>query len=255
MMNNYYYARQLRKHIIQFMAAFAGLQVIVGKRDDTEPRLINVPVHYGAKDRIVAAILAENTQNEPLRLPLMSCYVNRLDVAPELQVGLSTTRRETFLPPGGMLPDDIQTIKQLKPVAYRVGMELNIYASNTDQHFQILEQIMLLFYPGLQIQTSDAPFDWTKITMIELENIALDQNYPSGTDKRIIQSQCTFSFPMYLSAPADLKNNYVRDVYARIGQLSNRAPSNPSSFDIIEDFDLQDLEYELVVSGNELKVG
>lgn len=255
MITTYFYDQQLRKYIIQFMAAFAGVQVSVGKMDDNQPRLINVPVHYGAKDRVVAAILAENTQNEPLRLPIMSCYLSQIDIAPELQAGISTVRRETFLPPGGMIPDDIQTIRQLKPIPYRVNMELAIYASNTDQHFQILEQILLLFNPGLQVQLNDAPFDWTKITTIELLGLRLEQNYPPQTDRRIIQSSMDFTFPIYLSAPAELKNNYVRDVYARIGKLSNRAPTNPSSYDIIEDFDAQDLEYNLIVSGNELKIG
>jgi hypothetical protein len=236
------------------MAAFAGLQVSVGRNETNEPRLINVPVHYGAKDRVVAAILAENTQNAPLRLPIMSCYVSGIDIAPELQAGISTVRRETFLPPGGMIPDDIQTIRQLKPIPYRVNMELAIYASNTDQHFQIMEQILLLFNPGLQVQLNDAPFDWTKITTIELIGIRLEQNYPSQTDRRIIQSSLDFQFPIYLSAPAELKNNYVRDVYARIGKLSDKISSVHTSYDIVYDLDEQGVEYNLIVSGDELKI-
>jgi hypothetical protein len=117
-----------------------------------------------------------------------------------------------------------------------------------------MEQILLLFNPGLQVQLNDAPFDWTKITTIELIGIRLEQNYPSQTDRRIIQSSLDFQFPIYLSAPAELKNNYVRDVYARIGKLSDKISSVHTSYDIVYDLDEQGVEYNLIVSGDELKI-
>ena len=64
----FYYNGQLVRYINQFMAVFTGLQVQIGKRNDQEERLIPVDIHYAHMDRVVASILADNTQNKPLKI-------------------------------------------------------------------------------------------------------------------------------------------------------------------------------------------
>jgi hypothetical protein len=176
-----------------------------------------------------------------------------MDIAPELQAGINTTRNQTYLPVGGVLPDDIKTVSQLRPVPYRVNLEVAIYASNTDQHFQMLEQILILFNPGVQIQISDSTFDMTKITTMELMGIRFEQNYPSAADRRIIQTTLDFSFPIYLSAPAQVKSNFINTIYARIGSLTSQAAGN-SSYSIVENLDVEGAAYTMIVTGNELKI-
>lgn len=265
----YYYDHQLRSYILQFMAIFSGLQVSVGKRDTgqtvdvetcdgpvpepviTESRLISVPIHYGQVDRVVAAILGDNTQNKPLRLPTMSAYLRSLDFAPNYNAGIGTERRNTYLPTGGLIPDDIRVVYQRRAFPFMVEMELAIYASNTDQHFQIMEQILMLFDPSLQIQTSDALFDMGKITQVELTNMSLDTNYPIGTDRRIIQSTLNFKMPIYLQTPADVRKDFVEKIYARIGAVSL---SSTNSYDIIAELDAQGIDYELLMSVDDLTI-
>ena len=98
-------------------------------------------------------------------------------------------------------------------------MELTIYASNTDQLHQILEQILLIFDPVVQIQKNDAAWDWTKISQVELVGINNEENYPISTDRRIINWSLNFMMPIYLSAPLDLKNNVVDSIIMQIGNL------------------------------------
>src|SRR5690554_4769320 len=141
----YYFNNQVRDYILQFMAIFAGLHVSIGKMDNREPALIPVHLTYGPKDRVVAHIMGEHTQNKPLRLPTMSAYMSSIEMAPERQKGVGVSRRETFMPAGCVFPDDIQTVEQLMPVPYNTTMDLSIYTSNRDEHLQILEQIMMFF--------------------------------------------------------------------------------------------------------------
>jgi hypothetical protein len=82
---------------------------------------------------------------------------------------------------------------------------------------QILEQILVLFNPDLQIQKSDAPFDWTKLTSVELTDISNEENYPSGADRRIIQWTLTFKMPIFLSIPMGVKDDLVRKIVLQIG--------------------------------------
>lgn len=212
----YYYDAQLKRYLTQFMSVFAGLTVQTGKREDGEPLMIEVPVVYGSKDRVAAAIAASNTQNKPIRLPTMSAYMSDLAFAPQRNTGAGTSRSMAHLPQGGLLPNDVSVVHQTRPVPYDMRVDLTLYTSNIDQHFQMLEQILVFFNPTLQIQTSDAPFDWTKIVSIELTGMSFNENYPAGTDRRKIQTTLSFYVPIWISPPAELRKNLVQKIFARI---------------------------------------
>lgn len=247
--NEYYYTGQLRNYLLQFMAVFSGLQVKTGMRDDVEGKLISVPVCYGHKDRVVAAIISENTQNKPIRLPTMSAYMRNIQMAEELYAGVGTERRQSYVPVGGLVPDDIKVIHQRRSLPYKLDMELAIMSSNTAQHFQILEQLLPLFDPQLNIQTSDAPFDMARLTHIKLKGVNTDSNYPIGTDRRIIQSTLQFEMPIYLSTPADVRKNIVEKIFLRIGTVSSDVETN---YDIIADLDGQGIEYFQIFNGDDV---
>lgn len=244
-LENYHYDAQFRKYILQFAAIFAGIQVEVGKRGDIEPRLIHVPIKNASMDRVVGHIKSENTQNKPIRLPLMTFQLVNIDQAPDLRKGVGAQRRSTYMPTGGVFPDDITVVQQRQPVPYRAVFELAVWASNQDQHYQIMEQIFTLFDPILQIQISDDIFDWTKLTSVEMLDIRFDENMPQGTERRIIQSRIGFSVPIYLSVPTNVHNNYVKDIYLRVGAVGTNVDT---SFDIIADLDSQDIAYRKVFS-------
>jgi len=216
----FYYDNQIRQYILQFMAIFAGLKVQIGKQDNRDTSLIPVHITYGAKDRVVAHIMGENTQNKPLRLPAMSAYMSNIELAPDRRKGVGVHRRETYMPSGGEFPTDIKTIEQLMPVPYATTMDLSIYTSNRDEHLQLLEQIFMFFDPILQIQKSDDTFDWTKITTVEMVGINFEENYPAGTDRRIIQTTLNFVVPIFIAVPPKIKKNFIAEIRLRVGQIS-----------------------------------
>jgi hypothetical protein len=212
-------------------------------------RLISVPIHYGYSDRIVAAILADNVQTKPIRLPVMSAVIKGIKLANERMHGQKMERRNAYIPVGGLAPDDIKVVHQAMPVPYDLKMELAVYVSNSEQQFQILEQIFLLFDPQLNIQKNDAPFDWTRLTQVTLDDIALDQNYPIGADRRIIQTTMSFDMPIWISAPADVRRDFIEKIFVRIGAVSNAAQTN---YDIIAELDAQGIDYELWFNANDM---
>lgn len=242
----YWYNDQLKRYIVQFMTVFSGLQVRIGKNDMTNSdALIPVTIHYGNHDRVVASLMAENTQNKPLRLPLMTAYMQNLDLAPELMHGVGVERRNSYVPTGGLLPDDVKVIHQRAPIPYKMSCQLGIYASNTDQHFQMLEQILMLFDPQLTIQTSDAPFDWTRLTTVKLMSLSLDQQHPIGTDRRIIQSTLMFEMPVYLGSPADVRRDFIKTINLRLGLMDKAITENQ---DIIAALDDMGMTYDEIAS-------
>lgn len=249
--NGYYYNQQLRKYILQFSAIFSGLQVKVGKSATQEARLIPVPIHYSTTDRVVAAIKAHNTQNAPLRLPVMAVWNSGLDLDMSRAKGTGGERRNTYTPVGGLVPDDMKVIHQRMPVPYLMDMELGIYCSNTDQECQILEQILPLFDPTLTIQTSDAPFDWTRLTHVELKSVTNENNFPVSGERRFIQKIIRFQIPIWMDIPAEIRKDFIEKIFLRVGAVSTGAST---SEEIIADLDGQGFEYELVQDASDLNL-
>lgn len=214
---NFYYAQQLKHYAIQFMAIFADMQVMSGKNDyNSQSNLIHVPIKYGSMDRVVGAIKANNTQNTMMRVPIMAANLIDFDIAKEKMAGQGTGDRHVYLPTGSVFPDDLKVVYRRKHIPYNAIFELSVLTSNKDQQFQIMEQICLLFDPILQFQTSDDEFNASKITVVELKSITFDENYPSGADKRYIQTNFTFETPFYLSAPYDVRTEVVKKIMLRL---------------------------------------
>ena len=138
---SYYYDYQLKRYLVQFMAIFAGMQVEFGATETRDAALVQVPIAAASKDRVVASIKAGNTQNKPLRLPMMSVYMSNIELAPERRKGVGAQRRQTFMPTGGLFPDDFKVVKQRMPVPYNTTMDLHIFTSNQEQKNQIIEKI------------------------------------------------------------------------------------------------------------------
>ncbi len=221
MIHNYWYDAQLRSYLLQFVAIFQGLMVKTGKGSCGEEQYITVPCLVGNKDRVTAALMSGNTDNRMFSLPTMSVYMTGLAIAPERRKVQAYVDHRVTMRQGGVFPEDLTVVKRAVPVPYNMSLELSIYASNTQQMHQILEQILVLFNPDIQIQKSDAPFDWTKITKVELTDINNEENYPSSQDKRMIVWTLTFEMPIFLSVPMGVKDDLVRKIIIQIASLND----------------------------------
>lgn len=221
MIRHYYYNKQLKKFIVGFANVFAGLRVMGGIDDSGQPIEMEVPVRYGSTDRVVAAIATGNTTNKLHTLPMLSCYMQSLELAPDRMHGVNQVDRRSYLEQGGVFPDDVKAIKRVMAIPYNMEMELAIYASNTDQMFQILEQVLMLFDYDLQLQFNDAPFDWTKISKLILTGMTNEENYPAGTDKRMVMWTLNFELPIWLSPPVEVRNEIVTNISVRIADINS----------------------------------
>lgn len=217
MINDFYYSGQIRSYLLQFCAIFTGLQVEFGKDASGKTSRVKVPICVGNRDRVVAALGVGNTKNMTFSLPTMAVDISSIDLAPERRKGVGGVDRRVTLPVGGQFPEDLIVTRRLMPIPYNLSLELSMYASNTQQLHQILEQILVLFDPQVQIQTNDENFDWTKLTTVELQGIQNESNYPVGQDRRMIIWSMSFTMPIWLTIPMDVKADVVRDIFMRFG--------------------------------------
>ena len=223
---NYWYDGQLRKYLAQFISIFYGLQVQTGVQACGTPTMVTVPTLIGSKDRVAQAILAGNTQNRTFSLPIMSANIIGMTIDHERRKAPDQTFGHRVMPAGGVFPDDLTSIIRVAPVAYSLQIELSIYASNTMQMHQILEQILTLFNPELQIPVSNGPLDWARLTNVFLTDITDEGNYPSGTDRRNVNWTLQFNMPIWLGLPVGVKDNIIRQIHIRLGTVTAEGFAN-----------------------------
>ena len=247
----YFYDQQIRRYLVQFMSVFEGLQVSFGANDyGSDTNLVNVPIQYGSADRVVAALKAGNNTNTPLRPPCMAATLIGLDPAPDRKSGSNTTIRRTRLPLGGSFPEDIETLEYIKPVPYTATLDLAILASNTDQHLQMLEQLLLLFGNDMQLQVSDNPHDINKLAMVTLTNVNFEERLPAGVDPRLIMSTLTFQSTFYLSPPVKVRNNAILAIRTRLAQIAASQTAEGALAEVV----VPGLPYETLIDTRQMNL-
>ena len=98
------------------------------------------------------------------------------------------------------------TVERLMPTPYTLSVAVDLWSTNTEQKLQILEQILMLFNPSLEIQTTDNYVDWTSLSVVEISSINFsNRSIPTGTDSEIDVATLNFTTPIYISPPTKVK--------------------------------------------------
>ena len=236
-MQQFFYDDQIRRFLLQFTRIFSGFQVEYG-RDANNPdeyALLRVPVRYGDASRNAQTIIQENSANSLPSTPLMTFYITGLDYdRPRMQepyfVSKFAVKQRTY----DTATDTYETtqgnaftIERLMPVPYRMTINLDIWTSNTNQKFQLFEQISTLFNPALEIQSTDNYIDWTSLSVVELERVNWSsRTIPMGTDNPIDIMTLTFNIPIWISSPAKVKKlgvieRIIAGIYDGTGDLKD----------------------------------
>ena len=92
------------------------------------------------------------------------------------------------------------------PTPYTLTVNVDVWTTNTDQKLQLLEQILMLFNPSLEIQSTDNYIDWTSLSVINMTDITFSsRSIPTGTETEIDIATLTLEMPIYISPPAKVK--------------------------------------------------
>jgi hypothetical protein len=98
------------------------------------------------------------------------------------------------------------TVERLMPTPFKLKVKADIWTSNTDQKLQLLEQILILFNPSLEVQTTDNYIDWTSLSVIYLSSTNFSsRTIPQGGSEDIDVASLEFEMPIYITPPAKVK--------------------------------------------------
>lgn len=267
----FFYDGQIRRYLVQTIRLLSNFVVKYG-----DGRLVQVPVIYGDIDRQVANILKQNSENKISGAPRIAVYINGLEmdrerIADPTYVGKVHIREraiendEYTSTQGGNY-----TVERLMPSPYKLTVKADIWTVNTEQKLQLLEQILMLFNPSLEIQTTDNYIDWTSLSVVNLDSVDFsNRQIPVGQDSPIDIASLTFSMPIWISPPTKVKKlgivkTIIMSMYSNVGQPTpgyieglgvdpngevsdyNEPVPNPIRINLID--------YNLVVYGGKAKI-
>ena len=205
----YFYDGQIKRYLTQFMRMMSNFSY-----KDAKGRLVQVPVRYGDMNRQVAQIINKNSENIIQSAPFIACYIKSLDIARDrLQdptyVSKMNIRERAFDEVGNEYLNTQganYTVERLMPVPYTLQFTADIWTTNTDQKLQILEQLLVLFAPSIEIQTSNNYIDWTSLSLLELTGVThSSRSIPQGLEQDIDIATLNFTSPIWLTTPAKVK--------------------------------------------------
>ena len=205
----FFYDAQIRRYITQLIRMLSNFNVQDAHGNDKQ-----VPVMYGDLTRQVANILRDNSENKIPTAPRMAVYVTGLEMdrdrtADSSLISKRHVRERTYDSATGEYLNTQgknYTVERHMPAPYTLKVTADIWASNTEQKLQILEQILVLFNPSFEIQTTDNYLDWTSLTVVNMEGINFSsRSIPVGVDSEIDVASLQFSTPIYLTPPAKVK--------------------------------------------------
>ena len=230
---NFFYDGQIRRYLLQTIRLLSNFVVKYG-----DGSLVRVPVMYGDADRQVAHINKQNSENKINSTPRIAVYISDLQMDRErlsdaTHVGKVHIREREIDDADSTNPQYTSsqgknyTVERLMPTPYKLTLKADIWSSSTEQKLQILEQIMMLFNPSLEIQTTDNYLDWTSLSVVNLTNMTFsNRQVPVGTESAIDIATLTFDMPIWISPPAKVKTlgvvtNIIMGIYKNKSTATN----------------------------------
>lgn len=240
MAQSFFYARQVRRFLLQIQRVFSNFQVEYGKDQQGNKTLRTVPVRWGDASSVVGQIMRENSENKLVPTPMISYYITSMEYdrsrvqQPHHVDKIHVRQREVNTDTGTI--DTTQgnafTIERLMPVPYKMVINVDFWTSNTEQKLQLFEQIAVIFNPALEIQSTDNYLDWTSLTRMELmSNTWSNRTIPAGQDDQLEIMTQSFEIPIWITPPAKLKKlgvikRIIASVFDESGSIADGVIDN-----------------------------
>jgi len=223
---DYFYDGQIRRYVTQFIRVMSNFSYKDGKGN-----LIQIPVKYGDLSRQTAQVLKKGSENVLSSAPFIACYIkdfryDRSRLQDPTYVSKVNIREREVDGAGNYLNTQGKnyTVERIMPSPYNITFAADIWTTNSDQKFQIVEQIACIFNPALDLQTTDNYIDWTSLSMLSLTDQGQwsTRTVPQGLDENLEIASMVFEAPVWITPPAKVKQmniitKIINNVFASVG--------------------------------------
>lgn len=251
----YFYDEQFRRALIQITRIFNGLQYSYTDANGNQA-FSTVPSIYGFTNKQAASIVNGNSENTTLTLPIFVTYPKSIDV--------SSARRQnpTFVKENNVTEREISNgaytsnsgvrynVKTMMPVPIDLRVNVELITTNQAQKYQLLEQIIVLFNPEVEIQTSVNALDWTAITYARLEDIMIAPTQSLSTSGNYDTTTFELYVPLWINPPAKIsRQKLIQEVIINMESYDDSNP--PKAGELMNQTIVTPGEYAISVSDTE----
>lgn len=207
---DYFYGGQFRRVLLHVINTFNGFQVQNGVDANMNPKYKTVPCLYADMNRMTQYDIAQGSENILNSAPYMTINVRTFKIdranttSPAAQdVVLGKNKQDPITGQYSKELDTVYHVKRYNPVPWVFEFDLNIWTTTLTNKMELLEQIITLFNPSVQLQLSTNPLDWTGYSNIELTDSEFSsRTVPQGTDTELDVARLTFKTTVWFSLPA-----------------------------------------------------
>ncbi len=225
---SHFYDAQCKRYLMQMVRAFSGFQYQTGQRGTIAPMLKMVPCQTARRDKVVAAIQRNLSENTLLSVPMITVDMTNLvfDMDrlqnPHFAESIHAIERARD-PISGKYNDErgnAITIDRLMPRPFTMEMQIDIWTSNQEQKAQLLEQILMIVCPSFEIQNSDNVFDWSALTTALYDGMEwTSRAIPIGESNEIDVATIRMKIPMWINPPAMIKRQtLIEEIITNINE-------------------------------------
>jgi hypothetical protein len=225
----YFYNEQIRTIVLHTQRLFSNFYISNGKDENGNDELIRVPCVFMSSDKATVSLINNNTDTVIESAPKMVLTISELNLNNNLISGapyyemVSDINEKYFNEETGNYENSLgnsYSIYRLNPLPIGIIFKLYILTTMITHKFQLFEQIRLLFSPTAELQTSENPLDWTRISALTLTGVNYSSKGTTNLDSTTLDSMdLTFELNTNLDAPALVKhNNLVETIITEIGE-------------------------------------
>ena len=174
----YFYNQTMKKAVAVFGTIFNNIKIV--RQGGSMER---VPLSYGPKAKFLARINTERDEaaarSIAIKLPRMSFEITSISYDTTAKLNRMNKR---------MFPVDGSSVNKntvMQSVPYKLGMQLNILATNQDDALQIFEQILPSFTPEytIAIKNMEGPDTSTDVPIV-LNGVSFSDEYEGSFESR-----------------------------------------------------------------------
>ena len=225
----YWYNAQIRTIILHTQRLFSNFYISNGLKEDGTEDLVRVPCVFMSTDKSAVNLINNNTDTVIESAPKMVLTISELKLnndkmsgAPYYEMVTDVTEKK-FNEESGNYEHDIgnsYSVYRLNPLPIGLVFKLYILTTMQTHKFQLFEQIRMLFSPTAELQTSENPLDWSRVTALTLTGCNYSSKGTSALDSTQLDAMdLTFELNTNLDAPAILsRSNLVENIITEIGE-------------------------------------
>lgn len=210
----YFYDKQIRRNLMQITRMFCNFYVTTGTfQNDGKEILRRVPCRMATSDRTVAAIITNNTENFIATMPIMIVTLDGISSNDRMNQSPSTVQydnpvtRKFDKETGKYTHDEGQgyEVRRMNPKPITMKVSVHIFTTKVTQKLELMEQIMLLFNPGVDIQLTKAAMDWTFMPTLRLSDVQYTSKTFENDSTSYDVATLRFTMDTYINPPAYVK--------------------------------------------------